>query len=257
MRGSGSTAWHSPACATAPGIPQTTLVASSCATAPPPASTTRRVPASPSWPMPVSIATSTRPSQAAAALRSIGSTDGRQKFSGGSVVRRACRPPRACVHQQMPIAGREIDAAGLQRLAILRLGARQAAQLGDVLGQDRREGRRHVLRQDHRHVQCLAEPLHQREQRLRSAGRTADRQQARRADRRAACRRSAGRLAHWRRGALAQSREPFHLRQQLAGGTFRRRAPRRASARSRPHRAATRAVRCRRPAWSASTPSSP
>ena len=55
--------------------------------------------------MPVSIATSTRPSQAAAALRSIGSTEGRQKFSGGSVVSRARKPPRAAFDQQMPVAG--------------------------------------------------------------------------------------------------------------------------------------------------------
>ncbi len=48
MRGSGRTAWHSPACATAPGMPQTTLVASSWAMALPPASMTRRVPARPS-----------------------------------------------------------------------------------------------------------------------------------------------------------------------------------------------------------------
>ena len=81
----------------------------------PPASTTRRVPARPSWPMPVSIATSTRPSQAAAALRSIGSTDGRQKFSGGS-VREPCRQAAAgAVHQQVAVAGRQIDPAGLQR----------------------------------------------------------------------------------------------------------------------------------------------
>src|SRR6185437_1068947 len=89
MRGSGSTAWQSPAWATAPGMPQTTLVASSWAIAPPPALMTALVPASPSCPMPVSIATSTRPPHATAALRSIGSTDGRQKFSGGSLDSRA------------------------------------------------------------------------------------------------------------------------------------------------------------------------
>ena len=44
----GSTAWHSPAVAMAPGMPQTTLVASSWAIAQPPASITARVPLSPS-----------------------------------------------------------------------------------------------------------------------------------------------------------------------------------------------------------------
>ena len=176
MRGSGSTAWHRPAWATAPGMPQTTLVASSCATALPPASITRRVPASPSCPMPVSIATSTRPSHAAAALRSIGSTDGRQKFSGGSVRRDApASPPRAAFDQQMAVAGREIDAAGPQRLAVLRLGTRQPAELGDVLGQHRREVAGMCCVSTTGTLQRLAQPLHQSEQRLRPAGGTADR----------------------------------------------------------------------------------
>ncbi len=92
-------------------MPQTTLVASSCATAVPPASITRRVPASPSCPMPVSIATSTRPSHAAAALRSIGSTEGRQKFSGGSSDSRACSPPAVRFDQQVAVARGQIDPA--------------------------------------------------------------------------------------------------------------------------------------------------
>ena len=90
--GNGSTALQRPAWATAPGMPQTTLDASSCPMAAPPASITFLVPAKPSWPIPVSMATKTRPSHATQAERSIGSTDGRQKFSGGSVVTRARRP---------------------------------------------------------------------------------------------------------------------------------------------------------------------
>src|SRR6478609_1882670 len=45
ISGSGSTAEQIPACATLPGMPQTTLVASSCAITCPPAATTSRAPA--------------------------------------------------------------------------------------------------------------------------------------------------------------------------------------------------------------------
>ena len=51
----GSTADANPACATAAGIPHTTLHASSWVTTVPPAETTSRPPASPSCPMPVRI----------------------------------------------------------------------------------------------------------------------------------------------------------------------------------------------------------
>ena len=77
--------------------------------------------------MPVSIATSTRPPHAAAALRSIGSTEGRQKFSGGSVDSRARSAARALADQQVPVAGRQIEPAGPQRLAV-RAPRRRAAR---------------------------------------------------------------------------------------------------------------------------------
>src|SRR3546814_406674 len=82
-----------PARATAPGMPQTTLVASSWAITRPPASTTARQPASPSWPIPVRISASTPSFQAADRLRSIGSTEGRQKFSRGPWSSRMKRRP--------------------------------------------------------------------------------------------------------------------------------------------------------------------
>ena len=53
IRPSGRTALASPACATAPGMPQTTLEASSCAMRLPPAATIARDPARPSVPIPV------------------------------------------------------------------------------------------------------------------------------------------------------------------------------------------------------------
>ena len=107
-RGSGSTSWHSPACAIgarhAPHHAGRLVLRDRGRRRRPP----RGVPASPSWPMPVSITTSTRPPQAAAALRSIGSTAGRQKFSGGSSVTRAANaPPASACHQQVPVAGRQ------------------------------------------------------------------------------------------------------------------------------------------------------
>ena len=52
MSSNGNTALHTPAMAAAPGMPQTTLVASSWAITVPPASATAPAPASPSLPMP-------------------------------------------------------------------------------------------------------------------------------------------------------------------------------------------------------------
>ena len=176
-RGSGRTAWHSPAWAIAPGMPQTTLVASSCATAAPPACTTARVPARPSWPMPVSIATSTRPSQAVRRCAASDRPRGGRNSPAESRTAHAHRAPRA-FDQQMAVARRQIDPPGLQRLAVLRLGAGHAAKPVQVFGQDRREGRGHVLGQHHRHAYRPAQPLDQREQRLRPAGGAAHRQQA-------------------------------------------------------------------------------
>ncbi len=109
-----------------------------------------RVPARPSWPMPVSITTSTRPPQACAALRSIGSTDG-----PAEILRRVVGQPgaqRPCGCPRPANAGRPAPAQirpGCSGSPSRRLGAGHAAELGQMLGQDRREGRRHVLGQHH------------------------------------------------------------------------------------------------------------
>src|SRR5690242_8030093 len=70
-----------PACTTAPGIPHTTLVASSCAITSPPASTIACAPAHPSEPMPVRTTPSVRAPYAAATERNNGSAEGRHEFS--------------------------------------------------------------------------------------------------------------------------------------------------------------------------------
>src|SRR5262249_30677721 len=91
----GRMALQIPAVAAAPGMPQTTLVASSCATTVPPAFTTISPPLAPSEPMPVRMTHSTPAPYASLRLRNIGSTAGRQKFSGGSLSRRITfAPPR-------------------------------------------------------------------------------------------------------------------------------------------------------------------
>ena len=58
-------------------------------------------------------------------LRSIGSTDGRQKFSGGFLLSRIDLVRAFRLDHHMEIAGRDIDAAGLKTIAILRLGRLQ------------------------------------------------------------------------------------------------------------------------------------
>ena len=50
----------------------------------------------------------------------------------------------------VPPAGREIDASGAHRLAIHRLADRPAASARQMLGQNRGEGPRHVLHDQHR-----------------------------------------------------------------------------------------------------------
>ena len=74
--------------ATTPGMPQTTLVAWSWAITVPPAAVTALQPCKPSWPMPVRMITSASAPKVSAMLRNIGSTAGRQKLSGGVVVKR-------------------------------------------------------------------------------------------------------------------------------------------------------------------------
>src|SRR4029079_1591016 len=71
----GSTADARPALVTWPGMPQTTLVASSCAMTEPPAATISFAPRKPSDPIPVSTSPSTHLPQTAAADANSGSTD--------------------------------------------------------------------------------------------------------------------------------------------------------------------------------------
>src|SRR4051812_9828890 len=83
IRSSGRMAAQCPACATEPGIPQTTLVASSCASTLPPAATISPAPSVPSEPIPVRITARFHPPQTLAADAKSGSTAGLQKLIGG------------------------------------------------------------------------------------------------------------------------------------------------------------------------------
>src|SRR5712664_1776781 len=80
---SGRMAAQMPACAAAPGIPQTTLEASSWAITFPPAATISLPPRIPSEPMPVSTTARTPPCQTSIAEINSGSTAGLQKLTGG------------------------------------------------------------------------------------------------------------------------------------------------------------------------------
>ena len=75
---SGSTAEHTPAATAAPGMPQTTLVASSWAMTLPPALTISAAPSVPSVPMPVRISARFQEPQTSAAEANSGSTAGLQ-----------------------------------------------------------------------------------------------------------------------------------------------------------------------------------
>src|SRR5262249_22552105 len=76
----GRTDEHSPACVTDPGMPQTTLVASSWAITAPPASTTSDAPCVPSEPMPVRTTARHFGPHTCAAEENRGSTEGLQKL---------------------------------------------------------------------------------------------------------------------------------------------------------------------------------
>src|SRR6185437_11327265 len=80
---SGRTAAQMPALAAAPGMPQTTLVASSWAMTLPPAATISLPPRAPSDPIPVSTPAMTPPCQISVAELNSGSTAGLQKLTGG------------------------------------------------------------------------------------------------------------------------------------------------------------------------------
>ena len=72
-----------PALAAAPGIPHTTLVASSWAITLPPAAMISLPPRMPSEPIPVSTTASVAPCQTSVAEVNRGSTAGLQKLTGG------------------------------------------------------------------------------------------------------------------------------------------------------------------------------
>src|SRR5581483_7870699 len=102
----GRMAEQMPALAAAPGMPHTTLVASSCAITLPPAATISLPPRVPSDPMPVRITARMPPRQISIAEVKSGSTAGLQKFTAGPLssaitasaplrTTRMCLPPGA------------------------------------------------------------------------------------------------------------------------------------------------------------------
>src|SRR6266700_3585087 len=101
---SGRTAAQIPAFAAAPGMPQTTLVASSWATMLPPAATISLPPRMPSEPMPVRITARIAPCQTSMADMNNGSTAGLQKLTAGPSSSAICTslPCRATRMWQPP-----------------------------------------------------------------------------------------------------------------------------------------------------------
>ena len=93
-----------PDCTTNPGMPHTTLDASSCTITRPPAAWSCRAPRIPSLPIPVITMPRAWGPYASATERKSGSTDGRQEFSRGptSVRIRTCAPARSTVMWRSP-----------------------------------------------------------------------------------------------------------------------------------------------------------
>ena len=153
-------------------MPQTTLVASSCAMTWPPAAT-------------IDL-------RAAQAVRAHAGQHQRQHLAapdlGGRGEQRIDRR-LAEIHQRAVVdrdhgravaardlhvlaAGRDIDGAGVDLFAVDRLAHRPLGDAGEMLGKDGREGRRHVLRDQHRRaVEHAADLRDQGVERLRPAGR--------------------------------------------------------------------------------------
>ena len=131
-------------------------------------------------------------------------------------------------------AGRDIDGAGIDLLAVLRLAHRALGDAGEVLGQDGGEGRRHVLGDQHRRaVEHAADLGDDGVERLRAAGGGADQQHARRRRRHRAqhdrrldgvMRPGAAAAAAWtvprQRRAGARTRKPQALRAQAELADF-------------------------------------
>ena len=70
----------------------------------------------------------------------------------------------------MAVAWGQINAAGQQRLPILRFRAGHATEAGQMFGQDGGESGGHVLGEHHRHRNGFPEALDEGEQGLRAAG---------------------------------------------------------------------------------------
>ena len=163
-------------------MPQTTLVASSCAITLPPAATIAAAPSVPSVPMPVRISARFQAPQTSAADANSGSTAGLQKCTGGAVIEHDHRGAVAARDLHVLAARREIDRARpaparrppprapCLALARLRCSARMVVNVGGmccVISTGAAFGDGVELRD-------------QLGQRLRSAGRRADQQHARR-----------------------------------------------------------------------------
>lgn len=92
-----------------------------------------------------------------------------------TVIKRRHRAFRSAHDPQVPATRREIDRAGLDRFAIDGFTHGTAAAALQMFGQDRRESRRHMLRDQHRRtLQRRADRRDQCTQGLRSSGRATD-----------------------------------------------------------------------------------
>ena len=131
-----------PALATAPGMPQTTLVAPSWAKTAPPAERMAREPASPSEPMPVRTTPSTRPAQTWR-----GGTE--EDIDGGTaeVFRRILIEAEAHVagEFEMPVAAGDVDNAGFGAIVGRGLTHAERAEAVEAFGKQAGKEARHVL----------------------------------------------------------------------------------------------------------------
>ena len=107
-------------------------------------------PCMPSEPMPVRITARMPPLQTSIAEVNSGSTAGLQKFTSGPSSSAIAASAPLAHDPHVAAAGREIDAARLDRLAVDGLVRGPPARARQMLGQNGGEGRRHVLGDQHR-----------------------------------------------------------------------------------------------------------
>ena len=173
MRSSGRISSARPACAIAPGMPQTTEVASSCTRTVPPAARTAAAPAA------VGAHAGQHDGQNRAVVGGRGRAEQGVHRRAAEVLRRALvqpgvQTPCRRADDEVVVAGRQVDGARDERAAVGGLDHPQGAEPVQPLGELAGEDGRHVLHDQDRHRQVRRQHRQDAGQGLGPAGGGAD-----------------------------------------------------------------------------------